>query len=464
MGDGRCPPVETSIGDEPPLSPTSVAAAVVVGGSGGDSSRSGGGDTPFGDTPPAGATLVGLTAYTQGPRLVGIRGLYAAPSAAMVAAAAVAEVATAAAVAAAREGPSVDATAVWPTTRGALHGRGGRAHRLTLPASDLSVRVWRDEGGVCGVRVRGVGRGVPGGGGAGGSVGLRGGDGAELLPDGGGVARLWGRLDRDGRLADLRADASPVAAEWGGGRPIGDAGPFGIDGDRGGGAGGRQGDENGVAPPPFASGARLVLAATGNGGGDSGDGGGASGGPAPPCPFCGWVAGGPSSPPDVPPSAHEAAAVGARAVHVLRCMDARIAARAAAGVGALLPAATSAAAAAAAAAADGDHEDAGDAAAAAVRLAATPFPPGDVAELRAALADARAEIRRLRAALPPAAAAADDRRRCVVCRDADTAVVLLSCGHAVLCGACAAGVVGGGGGCPLCGGLIERVARVFFES
>ncbi len=427
MGDGGCFTLDPSLGGEAPPSPTSVATAAVAGGGGSGGSGggcvagAGGRDTPFGDAPPAGATLVGLTAYTRGPRLVGIRGLYA--PAAAPATTAVAPAAATAATAVERVSVAAVAAAQ-PTTRGRLHGHGGRPHRLALPSGDLSLRIWRDTAGVCGVRVRAVGRGAPrGNGGAGGSVGLRGGDATELLPEGGGVARLWGHLDADGRLADLRADASPGGeATWGANAVA--AAPIGSD------AGGTGGDL------PGAVGVRLVLAAAGSG--DDGD--GTSGGSASPCPFCGWVAGGAYPPPDLPPSAHEAAAVGDRAVHVLRCMDARIAARAAAGVGAV-PSLT------AAGGGDGDEVGAADAAAAAAaRLAATPFPPGDAAELRAALVDARAEIRRLRATLPPAAAAAADRRRCVVCRDADTAVVLLGCGHAVLCGGCAAAVVGGGGG------------------
>lgn len=452
MGDGGCPHLDPSVDCSPSPSPTSVASAAVSGGSS-DGGGSGGG-TPFRDTPPAGSTLVGLTAYTRGPRLVGIRGLYGAPTSPGTADAA-AEVTEAAALAAVGERIAVVAAAAIPTTRGRLHGHGGRTHRLVIPPGDLSMRIWRDSEGVCGLRVRGVARGAPVGG-NGGSVGLRGGDASELLPERGGVARLCGRIDADGRLIDLFADASPVGEGW---RDIVDAAasaaPVGIDQ-----------DEDGVRHA--AAGARLVLVANGNGGsGGENSTAATDGSPLPPCPFCGWVAGGASSPPDLPPSAHEAAADSDRAVHVLRCMDARIAARAAAGVGSLLPAGVSASAVAGEA--DGGDDDGVEAATdaadvAAARLAATPFPAGDVAELRAALADARAEIRRLRAALSPEAAAADDRRRCVVCRDADTSVVLLGCGHAVLCGTCAAEVVGGGGGCPLCGGHIERVARVFFET
>ncbi|GAB0498549.1 hypothetical protein MMPV_009895 [Pyropia vietnamensis] len=453
MGDGGCPHLGRSIDASSSPSPTSVAtvAANSDGSADGDSS----GDTHFRDSPPAGSTLVGLTAYTRGPRLVGIRGLYAAPTSTATAAAAAAEVTEAAVSEESEEGFAVRTAAAVPITRGRLHGHGGRAHRLVVPPGDLSMRVWHDADGVCGVRVRGVERGAPLWG-TGGSVGLRGGDASELLPERGRVTCLWGRIDADGRLADLFADASPAGEGWG--DTVGAAIAATPAGD----------EEDDSGAPPAAAGARLVLVATGSGSGVGDVSTAATGGnPPPPCPFCGWVAGGATPPPDLPPSAHETAADGDRAVHVLRCMDARIAARAAAGVGALLPAGESASAAAGAA--DGGDDDGVEAAAdaadtAAARLAATPFPPGDVTELRAALADARAEIRRLRAALSPAAAAADDRRRCVVCRDADTAVVLLGCGHAVLCGACAAGVVGGGGGCPLCGGHIERVARVFFET
>jgi len=440
-----------------PHSPTSVTAAAAAA-----AAASGWGGPPFRDDPPVGAVLVGLTAYTRGPRLIGVRGMYAARPPVVDA---VAPVTTAPAAVAAppptRPPCGMGPSPAGPTVVGTLHGHGGRPHRLTVPPGRLSLRVWRDAVGVCGLRVRVAG--TPGGG----SVGLRGGAGEELLESSRRVCRitrLWGFLDADGGVADLGADA--VATD-NGGTPSdgeGDAAP-------------RRG-----CPADGGGGARLVLSGasgTGIGGGGASD--------TTPCPFCGWVVGRPAGGGGLAPSAHERPGDGARAVHVLRCMDARIAARSAAGVGGAAAAAAATDAGdyppppgAAGGSLDGlndDDDDGGGGGGDGVRDGAAaygrrrpppsspiPFPTGGAAELRAALADARAEVRRLRGALPPAAAAAAERRRCVVCRDGDTEVVLLGCGHAVLCAACASVVVAGGRGCPLCGGGIERVARVFFES
>jgi hypothetical protein len=69
----------------------------------------------------------------------------------------------------------------------------------------------------------------------------------------------------------------------------------------------------------------------------------------------------------------------------------------------------------------------------------------------------RVELAQVKQEKATAEAEAEDRAQCVVCMEADRAVLFQPCGHAVACAACAAGLRE----CPVCRGAVEQTVPFF---